>query len=80
MDRDGTQNGFDLNLMKRISESVEIPVIASGGVGSLNDLLDGFTMGNVDATLAASIFHFGKYTVKDAKNFLNSKGVNVRLD
>ncbi len=80
MDRDGTQSGFDLTLMKRIAETVEIPIIASGGVGTLNDLLDGFVLGKVDATLAASIFHFGKYTVKEAKSFLSMKGVNVRLD
>lgn len=79
MDRDGTQNGYDLDLVKVVSSAVNIPVIASGGVGNLEHLLDGFTKGKADAVLAASIFHFRKYTVKQAKQFLKKKGVLVRL-
>ena len=79
MDRDGTKNGFDLALTRAISEAVDIPVIASGGVGNLQHLLDGIVEGQADAVLAASIFHFGEYTVSQAKAFLHEHGVEVRL-
>ncbi len=80
MDRDGTGKGFDLFLTSEISKLVEIPVIASGGVGSLHDLFNGLTTGGASAVLAASIFHFNKNTIQEAKNFLNERGVCVRLD
>ena len=80
MDKDGTGEGFDLQLTREISTTVEIPVIASGGVGCLDDLYKGLTTGGASAVLAASIFHFNKSTIKDAKNFLNDRGVCVRLD
>lgn len=80
MDRDGTGQGFDLVLTREVSKIVEIPVIASGGVGCLEDLLDGLTAGCAAAVLAASIFHFNKNSIKEAKNFLNQRGVCVRLD
>ncbi|MBU6467665.1 MAG: imidazole glycerol phosphate synthase subunit HisF [Betaproteobacteria bacterium] len=79
MDRDGTKSGFDLELTKKISESVGIPIIASGGVGSLQDLVDGIKLGGADAVLAASIFHYGEYTVREAKTYLRDHGVEVRL-
>ena len=79
MDKDGTKQGFDLELMKAINDKVNIPIIASGGVGSLEDLYDGIVIGEADAVLAASIFHFGTYTVQDVKKYLTSKGVNVRI-
>ena len=80
MDRDGTQSGFDLALTRAVSESVHIPVIASGGVGSLQDLVDGVTLGSADAVLAASIFHFGQHTVGEAKRYLSERGICVRMD
>jgi imidazole glycerol-phosphate synthase subunit HisF len=80
MDRDGTQAGYDLELTRRIAEAVRIPVIASGGVGSLEHLYQGLTTGGADAVLAASIFHFGEHTVDDAKAYLHARGVVVRLD
>lgn len=80
MDKDGTGQGFDLRLTREISTKVEIPVIASGGVGCLNDLYEGLTTGGASAVLAASIFHFNKSTIKEAKKFLNDRGVCVRLD
>jgi cyclase len=80
MDRDGTQAGYDLNLTRRIADAVCIPVIASGGVGSLEHLYQGLTTGGADAVLAASIFHFGEHTVGDAKAYLHAQGVVVRLD
>ncbi len=80
MDKDGTGEGFDLVLTREISTIVEIPVIASGGVGCLQDLYDGLTTGGASAVLAASIFHFNKSTIHEAKNFLNARGVCVRLD
>tara|TARA_A100001015_G_scaffold215107_1_gene241472 strand:- start:1417 stop:2181 length:765 start_codon:yes stop_codon:yes gene_type:complete len=80
MDKDGTGEGFDLQLTREISTTVEIPVIASGGVGCLDDLYKGLTTGGASAVLAASIFHFNKSTIKDAKKFLNDRGVCVRLD
>lgn len=79
MDRDGTRDGYDLELTRTISESVKIPVIASGGVGNLQHLADGITQGKADAVLAASIFHFGDYTVREAKEFLADKGIPVRI-
>jgi cyclase len=79
MDRDGTKNGFDLQLTRLVSEAVQIPVIASGGVGNLQHLADGVTEGKADAVLAASIFHYGEYTVKQAKEYMKSRGIEVRL-
>jgi len=79
MDRDGTQKGYDIDLMKKISEMVNIPVIASGGVGSLDHLAEGITKGKANAVLAASIFHYGKYSIKQAKEYLDSKGIPVRI-
>ena len=79
MDRDGTQVGYDIDLMYKISSAVNIPVIASGGVGTLDHLVDGIKLGNVSAVLAASIFHYGKYSVKQAKEYLDSKGIPVRI-
>ncbi len=79
MDRDGTKNGFDNELISKISKSVSIPIIASGGVGSLEHLAEGITEGLADAVLAASIFHFGEYTIKEAKEFMQNKGIEVRL-
>ena len=79
MDRDGTQVGFDIELTSKISSKVNIPVIASGGVGNLDHLVDGIKLGNASAVLAASIFHYGKYSVKEAKEYLNSKGIPVRI-
>ena len=79
MDRDGTQVGFDIELTSKISSKVNIPVIASGGVGNLDHLVDGIKLGNASAVLAASIFHYGKYSVKEAKEYLDSKGIPVRI-
>lgn len=79
MDRDGTKNGFDLDLTSRISDAVNVPVIASGGVGNLQHLVDGIVEGNADAVLAASIFHFGEHSVPEAKQYMAKRGVNVRL-
>ncbi len=79
MDRDGTKKGYDLELTKRISNSVNIPVIASGGVGKLEHLYDGLKTGNANAVLAASIFHFGEFSINDAKKYLDSKGIPVRI-
>ena len=79
MDRDGTKNGFDLSLTSRISGAVHVPVIASGGVGNLQHLVDGIIEGKADAVLAASIFHFGEHTVPEAKRYMAERGVNVRL-
>ena len=79
MDRDGTQAGYDIDLMSKISFEVNIPVIASGGVGNLDHLVDGIKLGKASAVLAASIFHYGKYSVKQAKEYLNSKGIPVRI-
>ncbi len=78
MDRDGTKNGFDLTLNRAISEAVSVPVIASGGVGNLQHLVDGIVEGKVDAVLAASIFHFGEYSIPEAKEYMASKGIVVR--
>jgi imidazole glycerol-phosphate synthase subunit HisF len=79
MDRDGTKNGFDLGLTRAVSDAVSIPVIASGGVGSLEHLADGVTQGRADAVLAASIFHFGEHTVREAKELMRARGIEVRL-
>ena len=79
MDRDGTQVGYDIELMSKISSMVNIPVIASGGVGNLDHLVDGIKLGNASAVLAASIFHYGKHSVKEAKEYLDSKGIPVRI-
>jgi cyclase len=79
MDRDGTRVGFDLELTRAFSDMLEIPVIASGGVGSLEHLADGVLQGRADAVLAASIFHYGEFTVKQAKEFMAGKGIEVRL-
>jgi cyclase len=79
MDRDGTKNGFDLDLTSRISDAVNVPVIASGGVGNLQHLVDGIVQGKADAVLAASIFHFGEHTVPEAKRYMAERGVTVRL-
>ena len=79
MDRDGTQVGYDIELMSTVSSKVNIPIIASGGVGNLDHLVDGIKLGNANAVLAASIFHYGKYSVKQAKEYLDSKGIPVRI-
>jgi len=79
MDRDGTRSGFDLELTRAVSEAVSIPVIASGGVGGLQDLADGIKQGQADAVLAASIFHYGQHTVQEAKRFMAQQGIPMRL-
>ncbi|MBI5636927.1 MAG: imidazole glycerol phosphate synthase subunit HisF [Nitrospinae bacterium] len=79
MDRDGTKMGYDLELTRAIATAVDIPVIASGGVGNLEHLYEGFTTGGADAVLAASIFHFGEYSIAQAKQYLKERGVEVRL-
>jgi len=79
MDRDGTKNGFDLGLTRAVSEAVNIPVIASGGVGDLQHLADGVLQGGADAVLAASIFHFSKYSIAEAKSFMAAQGIEMRL-
>jgi imidazole glycerol-phosphate synthase subunit HisF len=78
MDRDGTRNGFELGVTRAITDAVEIPVIASGGVGTLDHLVDGIIKGGADAVLAASIFHFGEYTVPQAKAYMAARGIEVR--
>ena len=78
MDRDGTKAGFDLELTRAVSDAVSVPVIASGGVGSLQHLADGITIGRADAVLAASIFHYGEYSVREAKAFLAGQGITMR--
>lgn len=79
MDRDGTKNGYDLDLTRAISEAVSVPVIASGGVGTLDHLAEGILKGKADAVLAASIFHYREYSVKQAKQYLKDKGIPVRI-
>ncbi len=79
MDRDGTKSGFDLALTRAVSDAVSIPVIASGGVGGLQDLADGIKIGKADAVLAASIFHYGQHTVQEAKRFMSEQGIPMRL-
>ena len=78
MDRDGTKSGFDLALTRAVAEAVSVPVIASGGVGNLDHLADGVTEGRADAVLAASIFHFGEYTIAQAKAHMQERGIEVR--
>jgi len=79
MDKDGTKQGYDLELTKKISKAVNIPVIASGGAGSLSSLADVFKLGKADAALAASIFHYGKYMIVDVKTYLKKQGIDVRI-
>jgi cyclase len=79
MDRDGTRDGFDLALTRAVSDAVGVPLIASGGVGSVKDLADGVLEGHADAVLAASVFHFGDFTVRQAKEHMKSRGIEVRL-
>ena len=79
MDRDGTRDGFDLALTRAVSDAVSVPVIASGGVGTREHLAEGVLEGHADAVLAASVFHFGDFTVGDAKRFMQSRGIEVRL-
>ncbi|MBC3882505.1 imidazole glycerol phosphate synthase subunit HisF [Undibacterium sp. LX40W] len=79
MDKDGTRSGFDLGLTRAVSDAIEIPVIASGGVGGLQDLADGIKLGGADAVLAASIFHFGQHTVQEAKQFMAAQHIPMRL-
>ena len=79
MDRDGTRDGFDLVLTRTVSDAVDVPVIASGGVGTLQHLAEGVTEGRADAVLAASIFHFGEHTVAEAKQYMAEQGIEVRL-
>ena len=78
MDKDGTRSGFDNTLIKKITDIVNVPVIASGGVGILQHLVDGIKIGHADAVLAASIFHFGEYTINEAKQYMKKEGINVR--
>jgi len=80
MDRDGTRDGYDLELTRAVSRAVRIPVIASGGVGSLEHICQGLTLGEADAALAASIFHYGSYTIRQAKEYLRERGVPVRFE
>ncbi|MDP2621763.1 MAG: imidazole glycerol phosphate synthase subunit HisF [Hyphomicrobiales bacterium] len=80
MDRDGTRNGFDLALTRAIADAVSVPVIASGGVGTLDHLVDGVTKGHASAVLAASIFHFGEYSIRAAKQHMAEAGIPIRLD
>ena len=79
MDRDGTKKGYDLDLTKKVTNFINIPVIASGGVGNLEHLYQGIKIGNANAVLAASIFHFGEYSILEAKQYLDSKGIPVRI-
>jgi len=79
MDRDGTKSGFDNNLMKLISDSVDIPIIASGGAGNLKHLVDGVKEGEADAVLAASIFHYGEYSIQEAKKYMQEYGIEMRI-
>ena len=79
MDRDGTKKGYDLDLTKKVTSAVNIPVIASGGVGNLEHLYQGLKIGKASAALAASIFHYGEHSIKEAKQYLASKGIPVRI-
>jgi cyclase len=79
MNKDGTKSGFDLELTRAVSDAVAVPVIASGGVGTLEHLADGIQLGRADAVLAASIFHYGEFTVGQAKAFMAERGIPVRL-
>jgi imidazole glycerol-phosphate synthase subunit HisF len=80
MDRDGTRQGFDIALTRAVADAVSVPVIASGGVGNLQHLVDGIRDGHASAVLAASIFHFGEFSVRDAKTFMANAGLPLRLD
>tara|TARA_B110000211_G_scaffold65329_1_gene75235 strand:+ start:8991 stop:9779 length:789 start_codon:yes stop_codon:yes gene_type:complete len=80
MDRDGVKTGFDLGVTRAVSDAVNIPVIASGGVGNLEHLAEGVLLGHADAVLAASIFHFGEHTVQEAKQYMNDAGIEMRID
>jgi imidazole glycerol-phosphate synthase subunit HisF len=79
MDKDGTRDGFDLMLTRAVSDAVDVPVIASGGVGNLHHLVEGFSQGHADAVLAASIFHYGEYTIRQAKTYMAQHGIEIRL-
>ena len=79
MDKDGTKSGYDIELTKAISQSLTIPVIASGGVGTLEHIRDGISLGGASAVLAASIFHFGEYSIAEVKEYLKSQSVPVRI-
>jgi cyclase len=79
METDGTRNGFDIAITSAISDAAGIPVIASGGVGNLEHFYEGFSRGKADACLAASVFHYGEFTVKDVKEYLRTRGIPVRL-
>ncbi len=79
MDQDGVKNGYDLGVTRAISEAVNVPVIASGGVGNLDHLVEGITLGKADAVLAASIFHFNEYSIPEAKEYMRERGIEVRL-
>jgi cyclase len=79
MDRDGTKDGYDLELTRKVAETVSIPVIASGGVGTLEHLYEGLALGKADAALAASIFHYREYTVGETKAYLKERGITVRI-
>ena len=79
MDRDGTRDGFDIPLTRAVAEAVTVPVITSGGVGSIQHLAEGVLAGGADAVLAASVFHFGDFTVRQAKEHMRSRGIEVRL-
>jgi len=79
MDKDGSNKGYDTDLLSFVSEKVSIPVIASGGAGKLEHLVDALSIGNADAVLAASIFHYGKFSIREAKEFLHKKNINIRL-
>jgi cyclase len=80
MDRDGTKQGFDVELTRAVADAVSVPVIASGGVGNLDHMVDGIVSGHADAVLAASIFHFGDYSISDAKRAMQAAGLPVRLE
>jgi imidazole glycerol-phosphate synthase subunit HisF len=80
MDRDGTGRGFDIGLLRRVCDAVRVPVIASGGVGTLDHLVDGVRDGHAAAVLAASIFHFGEYSIRQAKDYMAGAGLSMRLD
>ena len=79
MDRDGTKEGFDNKLVSRVSSGISIPVIASGGVGNLDHLVDGIKIGGAEAVLAASIFHYSEYSIREAKEAMRDAGINVRF-
>jgi len=80
MDQDGTKDGYDLELTRSVAEAVNVPVIASGGAGTLDHLCDAVTLGKADAVLAASIFHYGEYTIREAKEHMRARGIEVRLE